>query len=77
MARQSIPRLLSVGALALLVLIFGVVLLLIAAPIVVPNVGFVFAISRRACIVAIVALSTFLAAVLFFFARAFRRRHLN
>jgi hypothetical protein len=77
MARQSIPKLLSVGALGLLVLIFGVVLLLIAAPMFVPHGGFVFAISRRAFTVAIVASLTIFAVVLFFVARAFRRRHLK
>ena len=77
MNRQGILKLSSVGALGLLVLIFGVVLLFIAAPIFLPNGGFVFSISRRAFTFAIVALLAVCGVVLFFVARAFRRRHLN
>ena len=77
MTRQKILRLLSVGVLGLLVLSFGVVLLFIAAQVFLPNGGFVFAISRRAFTLAIVASLTVFAVVLVFVARAFRRHHLN
>jgi len=78
MAKQTISKFVSLGALGLLVIIFGFILLVIAAPLFAPNTGgVVFAVSRRAFIVAIVALLTIFGAVLFFFARALRRRHLN
>jgi len=79
MTRQSIPNLVSVGVLGFLVLIFGVVLLVAAIPVFVPNgtFGFGFGVSRRALTLAVIALLILVAAVLFLFAQASRRRHLN
>jgi len=59
MAKQTISKLVSVAALGLLVLIFGLILLVVVAPLFVPRTpgmgGFVFAISRRAFSSALVA----------------------
>lgn len=77
MAKQTISKFISVGALGLLVLIFGFILLVIAAPLFAPNTGgFVFAVSRRAFTIALAFLMV-VAAALLLFARAVRRRHLN
>ena len=78
MSRQEITKLVSVSALGLLVLIFGIVLLSVLSPIFRPtHTDFVLAISRRVLNVAVVTLSVILAALIFFFARALRRRNLN
>ena len=78
MAKQTISKFISLGALGLLVIIFGFILLVVAAPLFVPNTGgFVFAVTRRAFAIALVTFLMVVAAVLFFFARALRRRHLN
>ena len=78
MAKQTISKFVSVGALGLLVFIFGIMLVVLAAPLFVPKTGgFVFAISRRSFTSAVVAFLTVLVAALFFIARALRRRHLN
>lgn len=79
MAKQSISRLLYVGGLGFLVLVFGVPLLLIAAPLFLPNgiCGFVLGISRRAFTGALVILLTVIVAALFVIARALRQRHLH
>jgi len=72
-------KFLSVGVLGFLVVIFGAVLIVIAATMFVPNgiFGFTFAVSRRAFTVVVAAMLTFGAMVLIFFARTLRRRHLN
>ena len=79
MAKQTITKFVSVAALGLIVFIFGLILLVIAAPLFVPRTpgtgGFVFAISRRSFTSALVAFLTVLAAAFFFIARARRRRH--
>jgi len=78
MAKQTISKFISLGALGLLVIIFGFILLVVAAPLFGPNTGgFVFSISRRAITTALVAFLMVVAAALFFLARALRRRHLN
>jgi len=78
MARQTISKFVSLGALGLLVIIFGFILLDVAAPLFAPNTGgFGFAVSRRALTIALVAFLMVVAAALFFLARALRRRHLN
>jgi hypothetical protein len=78
MSRQGITKLVSVSALGLLVLIFGLILLFVPALTLRPaHTDFVFAISRRTLNVAVVTLSVILAVLIFFFARALRRRNLN
>ena len=68
----------AVSALGLLVLIFGIILLAVLSPTLRPaHTDFVFAISRRTLNVAVVSLSVILAALIFFFARALRRRNLT
>ena len=75
MSRQEITKLVSVSALGLLVLIFGIVLLSVLSSTLRPtHTDFVFAISRRALNVAAVTLSVILAVLIFFFARALYRR---
>ena len=74
MSRQEITKLVSVSALGLLVLIFGIVLLSLLSSTLRPtHTDFVFA-SRRTLNVAVVTLSVILAALIFFFARALHRR---
>ena len=78
MSRQSITKLVSASALGVLVFVFGLILLSVLFPTLRPtHTDFVFAISRRAVNVAVVTLSVALAALIFFFARARRRRNLN
>ena len=68
----------AVSALGLLVLIFGIILLAVLSPTLRPtHTDFVFAISRRTLNVAVVSLSVIIAALIFFFARALRRRNLT
>ena len=68
----------AVSALGFLVLIFGVILLAVLSPTLRPtHTDFVFAISRRTLNVGVVSLSVILAALIFFFARALRRRNLT
>jgi hypothetical protein len=79
MAKQMIPKFISLGALGLLVIIFGFILFVLAAPLFVrmfvPNMGgVVFSVSRRAFTIALVAFLTVVVAALGFFARAVRRR---
>jgi hypothetical protein len=77
MTKRTIWKFVTVGTLGLLVFVFGVFLLAVAAPLFVPNTGgFVFAISRRA-FSAVIVLLTVVGAALFFFARTDRRRRLN
>jgi hypothetical protein len=78
MAKRTIWKFVSVGALGLLVFVFGVLLLVVAAPLFVPDTGgFVFAVSTRAFNIALIVLLTVVAAALFFFARTDRRRRLK
>ena len=78
MAKRTIWKFVSVGALGLLVFVFGVLLLAVAAPLFVPNTGgFVFTVSRRAFSIALIVFLTVVAAALFFFARTDRRRRLK
>jgi hypothetical protein len=78
MWRQGIMKFAAVSVLGLLVLAFGIILLSVLSPTLRPtHTDFVFAISRRAVNVAVVTLSVVLAALVFFFARALRRRNLN
>jgi len=79
LAKQSIAKLVSVCGLGCLVLVFGVALLLIAAPLFLPNgiFGFAFAISRRAFSGALLIFLTVIAAALFLIARALRRGYLR
>ena len=78
MDKQAISKFVSLGALGLLVIIFGFILLVVAAPLFVPNTGgFVFSISRRAITIALVAFLMVVAAALFFLARPLRQRYLN
>ena len=78
MWRQGIMKFAAVSALGLLVLIFGIILLAVLSPTLRPtHTDFVFAISRRTLNVAVVSLSVILAALIFFFARALRRRRLT
>jgi hypothetical protein len=68
----------AVSALGFLVLIFGVILLAVLSPTLRPtHTDFVFAISRRTLNVSVVSLSVILAALIFFFVRALRRRNLT
>lgn len=80
MAKQSFSKLVSVGGLGFLVLAFGVLLLLIAAPTFLPSdmvFGFAFSISRRAFTAALAMLLTVIALALLLIARALSRRHLH
>lgn len=81
MAKRTISKFVSLGALGLLVIIFGFIFLIVAAPLfanITPHTGgFVFAVSRHALTILLAALLMAVAAALFFFARALRRRHLN
>jgi len=78
MWRQGIMKFAAVSALGFLVLIFGIILLAVLSPELRPtHTDFVFAISRRTLNVAVVSLSVILAALIFFFARALRRRNLT
>lgn len=81
MWRQRIMKFAAVSALGLLALIFGVILLAVLSPTLrpprPPHTDFVFAISRRTLNVAVVGLSVILAALIFFVARALRRRNLT
>jgi len=78
MWRQGIMKFAAVSALGFLVLIFGVILLAVLSPTLRPtHTDFVFAISRRTLNVGVVSLSVILAALIFFFARALRRRNLT
>src|SRR5580765_5783629 len=78
MAKQTISKFIFLGALGLLVIIFGFILLVVAAPRFAPNTGgIVFAVTRRAFTIALVTFSMVVAAALFFLARALRRRQLN
>jgi hypothetical protein len=78
-AKQSFLKLVSVGGLGFLVLAFGVLLLLIAAPTFLPSdiFGFAFSISRRAFTAALAMLLTVIALALLLIARALSRRHLH
>src|SRR5213593_2404133 len=77
MAKQTNSKFVSLGALGLLVIIFGFILFVVAAPLFAPNTGgFVFSVSRRAFIITLVGFLMVVAAAVFFFARALRRRHL-
>jgi hypothetical protein len=78
MSRRGIIKIVSVSALGLLVFIFSLILLFVLSPTLRPtHTDFVFAISRRAVNVSVVTLAVVLAALIFFFARALRRRNLN
>lgn len=78
MTKRAIWKFVSVGTLGLLVFVFSVLLLAVAAPLFVPHTGgFVFAVSRRAFGIALIVLLTVVATALFFFARTDRRRHPN
>ena len=75
MSREGITKVVSVSALGFLVLVFSLILLSVLSPALRPtHTDFVFAISRRTLNVAVVTLSVILAALIFFFARALRRR---
>ena len=79
MWRQGIKKFAAVSALGLLVLIFGVILLAVLSP-TTPrpaHTDFVFSVTRRTLNVAVVSLSVIIAALIFFLARALRRRNLN
>ena len=78
MAKQTIWKFVCVSALGLLAFVFGVSLLVLAAPLFVSNTGgFVFAVSTRAFNIALIVFLTVVAAALFFFIRTNRRRRLN
>ena len=78
MSRPGITKVIFVSALGLLALIFGIILLSLLLPTLRPShTDFVFAISRRTINVAVLALSVIIAALIFFFARALRRRKLT
>jgi cell division protein FtsW (lipid II flippase) len=78
MSQPGITKLVSVSALGLLAVIFGLILLSVLSPTLRPtHTDFVFAISRRTLNVGVLTLSVILAALIFFFARALRRRNLN
>ena len=74
----KLPKTISVGVLTFLVVVFGIVLLALLVPVLLPtgSFGFAFAVSRRASVVTLIALLT-LGATLIVVARALRRRRLN
>jgi hypothetical protein len=83
MTKRTIPKFVSVGALGALVVVFGIILLVLAAPLFIlathgPGTGgFVFSVSRRAFTAVLVTLLTLIAAGLLLIARALRRRRLH
>jgi hypothetical protein len=82
MAKQTMSKFASVGALGLLAFIFGVLLLGVLrglmVPLFVPKTGgFVFSISRRAFTTVLLVFWAGIAAALVFIVRALRRRHLS
>ena len=83
MAKQTISKFLSLSALGALVVLFSVVLLVLAAPLLISRIGgpetggVVFTISRRAFTGGVLMFVTIVALAAFFTARAFRRRRLN
>ncbi len=83
MTQRKISKFVSVGALGALVVVFGVILLVLAAPLFIPRTGgpgtggFVFSVSRRALTAVLVTLLALIAAGLLLIARALRRRHLH
>jgi len=78
MSQQSIKKLVSVGALGLLALLFGLILLSVLSRMLLPtHTDFVFAVSRRSLNVVIVSLLFGFLMALFFVVRALRRHHLN
>lgn len=78
MAKRTIWKFVCVSVLGLLVFVFGVLLLVLAAPLLVANTGgFVFAVTTRAFNIALIVFLTVVAAALFFLARTNRRRRLN
>jgi membrane protein implicated in regulation of membrane protease activity len=78
MAKQPISKFVYLGALSVLIIIFGFILLVLAAPLFAPKTcGFVFAVSRRGFTIALVTFLMVAAAALVFLARALRRRNLN
>lgn len=78
MPKQTSSKFISLVALGLLVIIFGFILLVLAAPLCATNTShagvFVFAVSRRTFTIALAALLLAGAVALFLFARALRLR---
>jgi hypothetical protein len=83
MTKPKISKYVSVGALGALVVVFGFILLVLAAPLFIPTThgpgigGFSFSVSRRAFTAVLVTLLALIAAGLVLIARALRRRHLH
>jgi hypothetical protein len=78
MSRQSLTKLASVKALGFLVFLFGLILVTVLSQTLRPkHTDFVFALSRRAVNAAVMIVSIVLAALIFFLARALRRRSLS
>ena len=79
MVKRTISRFVSVGALGALVVVFGVILLVLAAPLFIPTTGgpgtggVVFSVSRHAFSAVFVTLLALIAAGLLLIARALRR----
>ena len=78
MSRQRITTLVSAGALGLLVLLFGLVLLSVLSRVLAPtHSDVVFSVTRRSFNVAAVTVLFGFLVTLFFLVRALRRHHLN
>jgi hypothetical protein len=80
MSKQTISKFVSLGVLGALVLVFGIVLLVLAAGLFVPRTagpgtggGIVFSFSRRMSTAALVSLVALIAAGLLLLARGLRR----
>ena len=78
MAKQTMSKFVSLGAFGLLVIVFGFILLVLAAPLFATTTShtgvFVLAVSRRTFTIALAALLLAAAGALFLFARALRWR---
>lgn len=78
MDKRTIWKFVRVSALGLLVFVFGVLLLVLAARLFVANTGgFVFVVTTRAFNIALIVFLAVVAAAVFLFARTKRRRRLN
>jgi len=78
MGKQLFPKLVYLGALSLLVLVFTLVLLFAAATLLIPTNGvFAFGVSSRYFTIAAVSFFTAVALAVFFVARALQRPRLN
>jgi hypothetical protein len=81
--KRTIPKFVPVGALGALVVVFGIIWLVLAAPLFIPTTGgpgiggFVFSVSRRAFNAVVVTFLALIVAGFLLIARTLWRRHLH